>query len=205
MKDLKLKEGERIVDEVRQYGLTTMWSWIGGFLLLAIAAFFMFWLFRHDWWGQSLFALLILGSLFVFFRTYFLWKKNVFFITTHRLIDIEQGGFFHRVVSEIPYDQVEDVSGKVKGMFGTLFRYGNVRVQTGNGKIKIIVPNVKRPLQLQQQINEMRERYLSKYSHEFSGDVAEIIVDKLYELELPDLRQVQKALDKRIKKLNIEE
>ncbi|PLX28575.1 hypothetical protein C0581_01560 [Candidatus Parcubacteria bacterium] len=205
MKDLKLKEGERIVDEVRQYGLTTIWSWVGGFLLLSIAAFFMFWLFRHDWWGQGLFGLLIITGLFIFFRTYFLWKKNVFFITTHRLIDIEQQGFFHRVVSEIPYDQVEDVSGKVSGMFGMVFRYGDVRIQTGSGKVKIIVPHVKRPLQLQQQINEMRERHVSKYAHEFSGDVAEVIIDKLYELELPDLRRVQKVLDKRAKKLNEKE
>lgn len=202
MKDIKLKENERIVDEVRQYGLTTLWSWVGGFLLLFVAAFFMFWLFRHDWWGQSLFALLIVTALFIFFRTYFLWKKNVFFITTHRLIDIEQKGFFSRVVSEIPYDQVEDISGKVSGIFGTIFKYGDVHIQIGGGKVKIIVPSIKRPLQLQQQTNEMRERYLSKYSHEFSGDVAEVIIDKLYELELPDLARVQKAMDKRISKLS---
>jgi len=204
MKDIQLKEHERIVDEVRQYGLTTIWSWIGGILLLFLAAFFMFWLFQHAWWGQSLFGLLVFFGFFVMLRTYMLWKKNVFFITTHRLIDIEQQGFFHRVVSEIPYDQIEDVSGKVSGICGTIFRYGDVHIQTGNGKIKIIVPYIKRPLQLQQQINEMRERYISKYSHDFSGDVAEVVIDKLYELELSDLRRVQKVLDKRIEKLNIE-
>lgn len=205
MDNLKLKEQERILDEIHQYGLTTFWSWFGGFLLVFCAAFFMFWLFEHGEWGQVGFGLMLVLGFFVMFRTYFLWKKNVFFITTHRLIDIERPGFFSSVVSEVPYDQIEDVSGKVNGIFGTMFRYGDVQVQTGNGKVKIVVPNVKHPLRVQQEINEFRERFLSKYSHDFSGDVSEVIIDKLYELELPELRRVQKALDKRIAKLASEE
>lgn len=201
MNNLKLKEQERIMDEIHQYGLTTFWSWVGGFLLIFCAAFFMFWFFAHGTWGQIGFIVLIIFGLFIFFRTYFLWKKNVFFVTTHRLIDIERSGFFSSVVSEIPYDQIEDVSGNVKGFFGTIFRYGDVKVQTGNGNVKIIVPYVKYPLRLQQQINELRDRFLSRYSHDFSGDVASVIIDKLYELDLADLRRVQKTLDKRISKL----
>ncbi|MBI2436351.1 MAG: PH domain-containing protein [Candidatus Magasanikbacteria bacterium] len=205
MTDLKLKEQERIMDEIHQYGLTTFWSWFGGFLLLFCSAFFMFWFFEHGKWGQVGFALLITLGFFVLFRTYFLWKKNVFFITTHRLIDIERRGFFSSVVSEVPYDQIEDVSGKVTGFFGTIFRYGDVSVQTGSGKVKIVVPYVKYPLRLQQQINELRERFLSRYSHDFSGDVANTIIDKLYELDLAELRRVQKTMDKRIAKLVNEE
>ncbi|MFA6427433.1 MAG: PH domain-containing protein [Candidatus Magasanikbacteria bacterium] len=202
MYDISLKEQERILDEIRRYGLTLVWPMLFGFIFLVTASFFMFWLFQHDWWGQSLFGLLVLVGFFIIVQTFFLWKRNVFLITTHRLIDVEQRGFFGRVVSEIPYDQIEDVLGKISGFFGTIFRYGTVEVQTGTGKIKILVPSVKRPLQIQQKINEMRERYISKYAHDFSGDVAQVIIDKLYELELPELRRVQKILDKRIEKLN---
>lgn len=205
MKDLKLKDNERILDEVRQYGLTLFWSWLAGFVFLMSAAFFMFYLLEQDTWGIPVFLGLIVVGLFVLFRTYFLWQKNVAYITTHRVIDIDQQGFFHRIVSEVPYDQLEDVHGKIKGMWGTIFRYGHVNIQTGNGKVKIIIPHIKRPLQLQQQINEMRDRYLSKYSHDFSGDVAGAIIDKLYELEIPDLRRVQKVLDKRVSKLSRED
>jgi membrane protein YdbS with pleckstrin-like domain len=200
--DLKLKEQERILSEVLQYGLTKIWYYFVGFFFLFSSAFFMFWFFDHDWWGISSFFLLIFLGFFIIFRNYYLWKKNIFYITTHRLIDIEQRGFFERVVSEIPYDQIEDVHGKISGLFGTIFRFGLVIIQTGNGKVKIILNNIKRPLQLQQQINEMRERYLGKYSHDFSGDVAGVITDKLYELELPDLYRIKKVLDKRISKLD---
>ena len=118
------------------------------------------------------------------------------------MIDLEQKGFFERVVSEVPYDQVEDVHGKISGFLGMIFRFGMVSIQTGNGKVKIVLTAVKRPLQLQQHINEMRERYLNKNSHDFSGDVAEAITDKLYELELPELYKVKKVLDNRINKLS---
>lgn len=202
--ELKLKEQERILSEVLQYGLTQMWHYFVGFLFLFLAAFFMFWFLGHDWWGISLFSVLIFLGFFTIFRNYYLWKKNVFYITTHRLIDIDQKGFFEKVVSEIPYDQIEDVHGKIKGMWGMLLRFGTVSIQTGGGKVKIILQNIKRPLQLQQQINELRERYLGKYSHDFSGDVAGVINDKLYELELPDLYRVKKVLDKRISKLSKE-
>lgn len=201
MKDLKLKEQERVLNQILQYGLTKIWYYLFGVLFLSLAAFFMFWFFLHDWWGMTLFVLLIIFGFFIIFRNYYLWKKNVFYVTTHRLIDIEQKGFFERIVSEIPYDQIEDVHGKISGIFGMVLKIGTVAIQTGGGKVKIIVNNIKRPLQLQQQINELRERYLSKYNYDFSGDVASAIVDKLYELELPDLYRVKKVLDSRINKL----
>ena len=178
---------------------------MSGIILLFVSAFFMFWFFDHHWWGISLFFSLIFVGFLLLFRNYYLWKKNIFYLTTHRLIDVEQRGFFEKIVSEIPYDQIEDVHGKISGFLGMLLRFGTVVIQTANGKVKIIVSNVKRPLQLQQQINEMRERYLSKYSHDFSGDVASVINDKLYELELPDLYRIKKALEKRISKLQKED
>ncbi|MDD2656021.1 MAG: PH domain-containing protein [Patescibacteria group bacterium] len=200
--DIKLKEKEKIVSEVLQYGLTKIWGYFSGFACLVLASFFMFWFFDHDWWGISLFSLLLFCGFFIIFRNYYLWKKNVFYITTHRLIDSEQRGFFERIVSEIPYDQIEDVHGKIKGFFGIVLRFGNVTIQTGSGKVKIVLSNIKRPLQLQQHINEMRESYLSKNIHNFSGDIAEAITNKLYELELPDLYKVKKVLDSRLNKLS---
>ena len=77
MRDLKLKEQERIVDEVRRYGLTIVWWWFLGFLFITVAFFFIFWLMRHDWWGQTLFGLSIFIGFFIMFRTFFLWKRNV--------------------------------------------------------------------------------------------------------------------------------
>ena len=186
---------------IRRYALTYIGWWLLSTLCILTPFFFLFWLFQHDWWGQTLFFVSLGIGLLLLFRTVFSWSRNVFVITTHRLVDIEQRGIFDQVISEVPYDQIDDVSGRIKGVFGTLFRYGTVTVQTGGGTVHIVATSIRDPLRVQQQINELRERYVSKYAYDFSENVAEKIIDKLYELELPELHKVKDSLEKRIRKL----
>lgn len=157
---IQLKEHERIITTVRRYGLTYFWHGFLVALLIGSSFFFMFWLFAHDWWGQTLFGLDTGIGFLLLLRAIFLWQKNLFIITTHRVIDIDQRGFFDKIISEIPYDQIEGVSGRIKGVFGTIFRYGEINIQTGAGKVQICLQKIKQPVALQQQINELRERYL---------------------------------------------
>lgn len=201
MPKVNLKKNEKIIRIVHRYGLTFFWWWSAIAILLGVPFFFMFWLFRHGWWGQALFTIPIVIGIIFLIRVIYLWKRNVFLITTHRLIDTEQRGIFDQLVSEVMYDQLEDVNGRVKGICGTIFRYGTISVQTGNGQVRLTVEKIKRPLQLQQDINKLREEYLLKHAFNFSGNVAEAIIDKLYELELKELFRVLKTLKKRINKL----
>jgi len=202
---IKLKEGEQILSVIKRYGLTFFWWWIFILLLFVVPFFFMFWLFQHGWWGQTLFTIPVLLGILTIVRTLFLWQRNILIITTHRLIDIDQRGFFDKIVSDIPYDQVEDVMGRIKGFWGTIFRYGNLVIQTGSGKVQVIIDKIKQPTFLQQEINEIREKHLSRYSHDFSGDVAGVIIEKLYELDHEDLLRVYKRTRKLKKKFEEKE
>ena len=157
---IKLKEKEKIVFIIRRYGLTFFWSWILVFVLFVVPFFFMFWLFNHSWWGQALFFIPVVVGVFILIKTIFIWKKNILVITTHRVVDIDQRGFFDKEVSDVPYSQIEDVSGRIKGFWGTIFRYGNLQIQTGNSNVQIVVEKIKQPVYLQQEINELREPYL---------------------------------------------
>jgi hypothetical protein len=200
-KIIDLKEQERIIRIIKRYGLTLFWSWFFVVVLLVVPFFFMFWLFRHDWWGITLFVLSIVLSLLLAFKTIFVWQRNILIVTTHRIVDIDQKGFFHKEISKIAYDQVEDVFGSIKGFWGTIFRYGNVIIQTGNGKIEVIIDRVKQPVHIQEEIQDMRDRFMAKYVHNYSEDVAGTIMDQIYELELEDLYKIKKAVMKRIGKL----
>ncbi len=186
---------------VRRYGLTFFWWWIFIVLLFGAPFFFIFWLFRHGWWGQALFIIPVILGVLSLMRTLFLWRANVLVATTHRIVDIEHRGFFEKTVSEVPYDQIENVFGKIKGFWGTIFRYGELAIQTGAGKVEIAAEKIKQPVRLQQEINDWREKYVRKYSYDFSEDVAKVIIDKLYELELPELMKVREALERRIARL----
>ncbi|MBI5222781.1 MAG: PH domain-containing protein [Candidatus Magasanikbacteria bacterium] len=160
---VKLKDGEKIITVVRRYGPTFFWRWVLVFALFVVPFFFMFWLFNHSWWGQALFFTPVAFGIFTLVRVIFIWKKNILIITTRRVVDIDQRGFFDKVISDVPYDQIEDVSGRIRGFWGTIFRYGSLVIQTGNGRVQIVVEKIKQPTYLQQEINELRERLLRKY------------------------------------------
>lgn len=200
---INLKKGERIINIIRRYGLTFFWHFVLVFALFAVAFFFMFWLFAHSWWGITLFVLPIIIGIVVLIRALFLWRKNIFILTTHRLVDIDQRGFFDQVVSDIPYDQLEDVHGRIKGIWQTIFHYGNVNIQIGNGKVLIIIDNIKNPLRVQQEINQLRENYLIDFTHKFNGNLADAVIDKIFELEVDDLEKIRIVVEKRLIKLGI--
>lgn len=163
MRGVLLKENEKIIAIVRRYGLT----FFGHFLLIALifgaGFFFMFWLFKHGWWGQSIFGVIILTGLYTLIRTLIRWRKTMLIITSHRVIDIEQKSLIEKIISEVPYDQIEDIAGRTKGIFGTVFRYGRLTIQTGGGKVRIIVDRVKQPAHVLQLVNHTREQYLSRH------------------------------------------
>lgn len=200
-KKIRIKKDEEIIYAVRRYGLTFFWQFVLVIIFLVIPFLFIFWLFAHSWWGISLFILSLVISLSILIRTLFLWRKNILVLTNQRLVDFDQLGFFEEVVSDIPYDQVEDVHGRVKGICQTIFKYGNVNIQTGNGKVMVVVDRVKNPVSIQREINRLREGYLTHLVHHFSGNLTDALIDKLYELEEEDLEKIKIVIEKRLKKI----
>ena len=195
-----LKNNERIIVEIRRYGLTYFWSWFSMSVLFGVPFFFLFWLMQHGWWGQALFVIPVTIAVLFLVRTVFMIYKNVTVLTTHRIVDRDQHGFFQRDMSDIPYDQIEEVSSSVSGFFGTIFNYGSVVIDTGSKHSLVVLDRVRKPTDTQRVINDARKKYLSVYAHEFSDDVADVIIEKLHELELPELLRVQKALQDHIEK-----
>jgi hypothetical protein len=51
-------------------------------------------------------------------------------VTDKRLIDVDQRGLFNREVNELALEKIEDISYKPSGVWGTIFNYGYVSVQT---------------------------------------------------------------------------
>ena len=198
---VKMKEDEQIVSVIRRYGLTFFWSWLFSFVFIVVPFFFMFWLFQHGWWGQSLFGLPLVMGILLLVRTIFIWQRNILIITTHRVVDIDQRGFFDKVISNISYDQLEDVMGRIKGFCGTIFRYGNVTIQSGSGKVQVVVDRVKQPVYVQQEIAELHDKYINKDSDDLSTDGVKKIINKLHDLEISELIRIRKAVKKNIKTL----
>lgn len=164
-------ENEKIICVVRRYGPTHAGPIAVSFLFLSAAFFFMFWLFRHGVIGQIAFIVLLAAGLLVFFREMLVHFRNVFYVTDCRVVDIEWRSLFHCVVSDIPYDQIEDVSGHIRGFWGLMFQYGNVTIQTGGGSVRVIADRVRRPVALQHLINTMRQQSMAPGRHRAREEV----------------------------------
>ena len=63
----------------------------------------------------------------IMFHNYYL---SVQIVTTERVIDIDQTGLFSREENSMPLSNIEDVSFKLNGFWGTIFNFGNVIIQT---------------------------------------------------------------------------
>lgn len=106
--------------------------------------------------SQSVFALGLSGAIVSFlvsvaigFDTFAKWFYSVNLITSTRIVDVDFIDVMHHRFSETRLGNVEDVTHSVAGLFGSMFDYGNVYVQTAGAKPEFEFDNVPRPRDVQ--------------------------------------------------------
>jgi len=88
-------------------------------------------------------------SIMLFFYTSFIeFYLDLHIVTNDRMIDIEQMTLFARKIAEVDLYKIQDASSEIKGLFATLFKYGNVEIQTAGSVPKFTMHNVPHPHKL---------------------------------------------------------
>ena len=139
---LELEPNEKIVYEVRKHWIIFLRHVIFSFIMmiLPIAAYILLVTFSPQTistlvlnyffptlFAYALWSLLIWIMLFVQWTNYYL---DVWYITNQRIIDIDQKGIFHREISNLRFDRIQDVTVEVRGVIATFLKFGDLRVQT---------------------------------------------------------------------------
>ena len=78
------------------------------------------------------------------------------YITSERIIDEARSSLFEHTTSEVPHHEIEDVSSKISGISGVLFRYGTLTIKTAKGSVFIIMERIQQPARVQELINQLR-------------------------------------------------
>ncbi len=99
--------------------------------------------------GLGLFAWLF------FFLSITDFVLDVWYITNKRIIDIQQEGFFSKKVAEQYLNRIQDVTSETVGVMPTIFKYGNVRVQTAGEQEHFLFEDVSEPDVVRQTIMEL--------------------------------------------------
>jgi len=108
--------------------------------------------------GYSLFIWLFL---FFSFIDYYL---DVWVITSERIIDVKQEGFFSRTVAELKLFKIQDVTSELKGFSKFIFRYGDVYVQTAGEVQRFAFRQIPNPEEIRDIIIKLAEE--NKKIHE---------------------------------------
>lgn len=153
---IQLKDEEQIRAMVRRHAVTLVGKLVLAMVLIVVPFFLLFPLFNLGIFGVIVFAIVILAGVVLAARTLFVWDNDVLIITNQRIVDVDQKGLFSRHVSEASLNMIQDVSWKKQGFWHTLFRMGDVTVQTAGATSTIQGENLPRPEKIHELINDAR-------------------------------------------------
>ena len=106
--------------------------------------------------GASAYYLFIWLLLFFNFVDFYL---DLWIITSERIIDIEQRGFFSRTISEQKITNIQDVTSEIKGVIPTILKFGYLYIQTAAAKERFVFEDVPDPDGLRDIIIKLTEQH----------------------------------------------
>lgn len=143
--------GEQIIKILRRDVFNIFKKFIIFLFFIVLLSFFVFFInsLMPNITSQIYFPVLLLaGSAYILFVWLFAFFSfidyylDVWIITNERIINIEQEGFFSRTISEERLFRIQDVTSEVKGVFPTIFRFGNIYIQTAGEKERFVFEQV---------------------------------------------------------------
>lgn len=105
-------------------------------------------------------GVLLIGwvTFFVIWTNYYL---DVLVVTDRKIIDIEQMGFFHREVSTVKLENIEDITVNISGVIATFLDYGTLKIQTAAESREFIIRDVPQPNKVKSVIFEFHNKQIS--------------------------------------------
>lgn len=97
---------------------------------------------------SQLFLIMVFWYLLTFgyaFYRFIFWYFNVYILTNERVVDIDFRGILDKEIAYAKLNQIQDVSPKTIGFFGTFFNYGDIFVQTAAERPEFEFHHVPKP------------------------------------------------------------
>jgi len=177
---LDLDKDEKIIHEVRKH-----WFVLLGYLFAAIGLIgappivyivgialapseISVQIIDHLFLTVFLYSLWVLGVWVMLFLNWTNFYLDVWYITDRRIIDIEQKTIFHREISNLRFDKIQDITVEVRGIIATFLKFGDLRVQTAAENSRdFVMNNASRP-------DEMRKIIFQAHNSQKGSQIAEV-------------------------------
>lgn len=158
---LTLRPNEQLIKIARQHAMFLMpvfFSWplvIIGLLAARYALNFNF----FGYWAWTV-AIAVLSVFLIILYKYYIWRSNALIITSQRIVENEQHGFFSKTVTELLYRDILEVSYDKKGISASMYDYGDLKIMTA-AENKIVLEKIAKPDETVELINKIRQTPMS--------------------------------------------
>jgi hypothetical protein len=119
--------------------------------------------FMQEEVAASLIKLLFISFyLFWWLMLYHSWLDyflDIWIVTNHRVLNIEQRGLFNRAVAEHKLFRIQDVMSEQKGIIPTFLDYGEIHIQTASSEKIVVFKQVPKPHHVARQIIKLVEHH----------------------------------------------
>lgn len=171
---LGLKDDESLLAVARAAAVTLVIPAVFSAALVLAPFFFLVPLLRLELLGKIMLGISEFLGIFIGLRMLIKWRMTILAVTEKRVIVIRQGGFFDRHVTELPYQRIREAAYRVNGMGATIFRYGDLLIESAGKDEPLIMEKIPHPARLQGLIAEIQGRQggdsdFGKILHAVSG------------------------------------
>lgn len=175
-----LLENEKIVTVIRKHWLVVTTEIFGFFVAmiapLILVVFFELSPLRNLLQGIDNQSLIDVLSFFYFFWV-FIWWIGIFsvwtnyyldewIVTNQRIVTVEQKRLFHREIGSLRMDTIQNVSVEVPGFVATMFKIGNLMVETAGERLIFVMRSAGNAEESKQIISHLCKETSDKFSTE---------------------------------------
>lgn len=175
----KIKYVQQEADEhiellLRQHKITTL-PWIITALLAVVFPLFLpvmdaqFFKVLPQIPGDIILITIILWYMLVMAYTlekFLYWYFNIYIVTNLHLIDVTMSSLLSKTTTEVFFEDVQSARTKMSGIFGSLFNFGDVIIQTAADKQEIKFSSVPYPDMVAERIQDLREETVLEGGHD---------------------------------------
>jgi uncharacterized membrane protein YdbT with pleckstrin-like domain len=166
---ITLLENEHIVKVVRKHWLFIAGEIFGVFIASVAPLFFVLvieFLPFKSFIGNLESNALTNVLTFFYFSWLLIWWVSAFsmwtdyyldewVVTNQRIVTIEQKGLFEREIGSLRLDTIQNVSVEIPGLIATMFKIGNLQVETAGERTVFIIRNVSSAEECKQTISHL--------------------------------------------------
>lgn len=144
---------EKVRLVVRRHPIVFFWPLFQSTIALAfIILALIFWGLGNIFYVVTTVLILIIFSLI--FKISFIYSNSFCLVTNQRVINVDQRGFFNRVITETDYAKIQEVTNSTAGMIGTTFNIGEINILTAGKDSQLTIKNIPDPYNIQQEITK---------------------------------------------------